>query len=69
MDAYTQAAQYGNLTKASAVYLSQYQLIPLDRVKEFFQDQAGIPMKGTVGKARELVSRLTTPYLCHKESP
>lgn len=48
-DGVTQAAQYGNHTKASAVYLSQHQLIPLDRVKDFFQDQAGIPIsKGSI---------------------
>jgi len=45
----TQAAQYGNLTKASAVYLSQQQLIPLDRVRDYFEDQAGIPIsKGSI---------------------
>ena len=48
-DGVTQAAQYGNLTKASAVYLSQAQLIPLDRVREYFEDQAGIPIsKGSI---------------------
>jgi transposase len=48
-DGVTQAAQYGNLTKASSVYLSQYQLIPLDRVRGFFEDQAGIPIsKGSI---------------------
>ena len=48
-DGVTQAAQYGNLTKASAVYLSQYQLVPLDRVRDYFEDQAGIPIsKGSI---------------------
>jgi len=48
-DGITQAAQYGNLTKASSVYLSQYQLIPLDRVRDYFEDQAGIPIsKGSI---------------------
>lgn len=48
-DGVRQAAQYGNLTKASAVYLSQYQLVPLERVKDFFQAQAGIPIsKGSI---------------------
>ena len=40
----TQAAQYGNSTKASSVYLSQFQLVPLDRVRSYFADQAGIPV-------------------------
>lgn len=45
----TQAAQYGNHTKASSVYLSQFQLIPLDRVRDYFQDQAGIAIsKGSI---------------------
>ena len=45
----TQAAQYGNSTKASSVYLSQFQLVPLDRVRNYFEDQAGIPIsKGSI---------------------
>lgn len=48
-EAVTQAAQYGNSTKASSVYLSQHQLVPLERVREFFEDQAGIPIsKGSI---------------------
>lgn len=45
----TQAAQYGNSTKASSVYLSQFQLIPLERVRNYFEDQAGIRIsKGSI---------------------
>jgi len=40
----TQAVQYGNKIKAHAVYLSQYQLLPYRRVKEYFSDQLGIPI-------------------------
>lgn len=36
--------QYGNGVKAQAVYLSQYQLIPYQRVQEQFQDQLGLPI-------------------------
>ena len=36
--------QYGVSVKAHSVYLSQYQLIPYNRVEEAFQDQAGIPI-------------------------
>lgn len=36
--------QYGNGLKAHAVYLSQYQLLPYDRIREYFSDQLGIPL-------------------------
>lgn len=36
--------QYGNGVKAQAVYLSQYQLMPYQRVQEQFQDQLGLPI-------------------------
>ncbi len=38
------AVQYGNRLKAHAVYMSQYQLLPYNRVQEFFADQLGIPV-------------------------
>ena len=34
--------QYGLSLKANAVYMSQYQLIPYDRVRDHFQEQMGI---------------------------
>ncbi len=36
--------QYGNNLKAHAVYLSQYQLLPYDRIREYFTDQLDIPL-------------------------
>ncbi len=36
--------QYGNSIKANAVYLSQFQLIPYDRVRDHFADQMDIPI-------------------------
>ncbi|MCG6202944.1 IS66 family transposase [Psychromonas antarctica] len=36
--------QYGNGLKAHAVYLSQYQLLPYDRIREYFTDQLNIPL-------------------------
>ena len=42
-------AQYGNSVKTQAVYLSQYQLIPYDRVRDHFTDQLLIPLSaGTI---------------------
>ena len=35
--------QYGVGVKAHAVYLSQYQLLPYNRIEEYFSDQLGIP--------------------------
>jgi len=40
----TKAVQYGQGVKAQAVYLSQYQLIPYQRVQEQFQDQFQLPL-------------------------
>ncbi len=40
----TKAAQYGVQIKAHSVYLSQYQLIPYNRVQEYFADQLQIPI-------------------------
>ena len=36
--------QYGVGVKAHAVYLSQYQLPPYNRIEEYFSDQLGIPI-------------------------
>lgn len=38
--------QYGATVKVEAVYLSGYQLLPLNRVQDFFRDQAGIELSG-----------------------
>jgi transposase len=43
-DHVTRAVQYGNGVKAHAVYLSQYQLIPYQRVQEYFQNQLNLPI-------------------------
>ncbi|KAA0446238.1 MAG: IS66 family transposase [Candidatus Thioglobus sp.] len=43
-DDVTQPVQYGAGVKAHAVYLSQYQLLPYDRVKEYFADQLQMPI-------------------------
>jgi transposase len=53
--------QYGTGVKAHAVYLSQYQLLPYNRIEEYFADQLGIAISaGTLfnfnQRAAELVS-------------
>ncbi|MDP2174074.1 MAG: IS66 family transposase [Candidatus Cloacimonadaceae bacterium] len=40
----SKAVQYGNGVKVQAVYLSQYQLIPYNRVQEHFQNQLSLPI-------------------------
>ena len=40
----TRPTQYGPKTKATAVYLSQYQLIPYARVEEHFHSQIGLSL-------------------------
>jgi len=48
-DGITKAVQYGSTVKAHAVYMSQYQLLPYNRVQEFFTEQLGIPLsEGTL---------------------
>jgi len=38
------AVQYGSSIKAHAVYMSQFQLIPYDRIKDYFTDQLAVPV-------------------------
>lgn len=40
----TRPIQYGPGLKAHAVYLSQYQLLPYERIREYFADQLGVPL-------------------------
>lgn len=40
----TRSVQYGIGVKANAVYMSQYQLIPYNRIENHFQDQMGVPI-------------------------
>ena len=40
----TKAVQYGNGIKAHVVYLSQYQLLPYNRIQEYFADQLHLPI-------------------------
>jgi len=58
----TRPVQYGVGVKSNAVYLSQYQLIPYNRVEEQFQDQMGIPISaGTINNFnKDAFERLET---------
>jgi transposase len=49
--------QYGNGVKGHAVYLSQYQLLPYDRIREYFTDQLKIPLS-----SGSLYNFINTPY-------
>lgn len=40
----TRAIQYGQSIKSHSVYLSQYQLIPYERVSDYFNSESGIPV-------------------------
>lgn len=40
----SKAVQYGPGIKAQSVYMSQFQLIPYERVKDYFEDQGGLPI-------------------------
>jgi len=45
----TRPVQYGASVKAQSVYMSQHQLLPYDRIRDYFSDQCGIPVSaGTV---------------------
>ena len=72
----TQPVQYGPLIKAQAVYLNQYQLLPLERTSEVFADLYGQPLaEGTIVSACEnvaeqvkLVSEAIKTHLIQEES-
>lgn len=40
----TQPTQYGAGVKAHAVYMSQFQLLPYERIRDYFADQMGFPL-------------------------
>ncbi|PFG11828.1 IS66 family transposase [Marinobacter sp. LV10MA510-1] len=43
-DRVSRSVQYGIGIKANAVYMSQFQLLPYDRIRDHFQEQMGIPV-------------------------
>jgi transposase len=61
-DGVTQPVQYGPEIQALAVYLNQYQMIPLDRVSETFADVFGHRLaEGTVVEASQEVAQQVQP--------
>lgn len=61
-DGVEQPVQYGPEVKAQAVYLNQYQLIPLERVSEVFSDWYGQPLaEGTIISAGQEVAHQVQP--------
>ena len=58
----TQPVQYGPEIKALAVYLNQYQMIPLERVSETFSDVFGHSLaEGTIFDAGQTVAQHVSP--------
>lgn len=54
----TESAQYGDSVKEHSVYLSQYQMIPLQRVTDYFVSQLGLPLsKGSVANFNALAAQ------------
>jgi transposase len=57
-DGVTESAQYGNSVKAHSVYLSQFQMIPLQRVTDYFINQLGLTLsKGSVANFNEAAAK------------
>lgn len=74
----TKAVQYGNGVKVQAVYLSQFQLLPYNRVQDYFREQIDLPIStGSVfnfnqqafdllaGFELKLVNKLVSAPLLH----
>jgi transposase len=58
----TQLTQYGPALKALAVYLHEYQHLPLERTQEFFQDVIHVPLsEGTLANARATCAERLEP--------
>ena len=79
-DDVTRPAQYGLNTKVNAVYMSQYQLLPYERIKDHFESQMDIPLSvGSIynfnksayerleGFERWLIQKLITSDLNHAD--
>ena len=62
----TKAVQYGIQLKAHSVYMSQYQLIPYNRVQEYFSDHLNIPIsEGSIFNFNKEAFQLLTDFEKH----
>jgi transposase len=59
----TQPVQYGSAVKAHAVYMSQFQLLPYDRIKDYFSEQVDLPLSaGTLFNFNQRAYELLEPF-------
>ena len=59
----SKAIQYGNKLKAHVVYLSQYQLLPYQRIEEYLAEQLNVPIsQGSIANFNQNAFELLTPY-------
>ena len=59
----SKAIQYGQNLKAHVVYLSQYQLLPYQRIEEYLTDQLHIPIsQGSIANFNQQAFELLEPY-------
>ena len=62
-DGVTRHVQYGKGVKVQAVYTSQQQLIPYDRIRDYFWDQCGIPISpGSIFRFNQEAYLLLAPF-------
>lgn len=61
--AVSQRVQYGASVKSQSVYMSQQQLIPYDRIRDYFHDQCDIPLSpGSVFNFNQEAFQLLEPF-------
>jgi transposase len=59
----TRPVQYGNSLKAHSVYQSQQQLIPYERIRDYFRDQCGLPLSaGSLFNFNQEAFELLAPF-------
>lgn len=59
----TRPVQYGYGVKVQSVYMSQQQLIPYDRIRDYFWDQCGIPISpGSIFRFNQEAYSLLEPF-------
>jgi len=62
----TKSVQYGTGLKAHSVYMSQFQLIPYNRIQDYFADQLHIPVsEGSIFNFNMEAFRLLADFECH----